>query len=943
MSGTIDQLIINKPYEEPESHWRYDRESRTFSLEAGRRPAGYVVATPGSRSFDDPGVFVPLPLVNRIRPRVKAWRESGYPGVTGTTLRLLQHWRDPELWEGRRFFFCQLEAVETLIWLAEAPAGERQGIDQDLERAGDGGPFRRRCAKMATGSGKTLVMAMVIAWNILNRVANPQDSRFSKHVLVVAPGLTVKKRLAVLEPSNPGNYYDAFDMVPSALRERLRQGRVLVHNWHALNWEGDEQIARRRGVDKRGAKSDAAYVKEVLGAMASASNILVINDEAHHAWRVPAESKVRGVAKADIEEATRWIGGLDRIQRSRGILGCYDFSATPFAPSGKESSEEALFGWVVSDFSLNDAIESGLVKTPRVVVRDDGVPDAKSYRSKLYHIYQHVRDDLNRKAEAQDPLPDLVINGYYLLGKDWLETARRWREAGLPTPPVMITVANRTETAARVHHAFVQGRVRIDELAMPERMLHIDSKVLEKAEAMEDAEPVSGAGDDSDEEDDDRPARKLTREEQAERLRVQVDTVGQPGKPGERIQNVISVGMLTEGWDARTVTHIMGLRAFSSQLLCEQVVGRGLRRTSYEADPTTGLFQPEHVNIFGIPFTFLPHEGGDEVIPPPPAPKSRIEAVPEKRQFEITWPNVIRIEHTWAPRLTLDCAKVPPLTLNASDTATLAQLAPVVEGKPDVSRLTEIQLDDLARRFRMQSIIFHTAREVFDQMAPTWAGSREVLIAQLVPLVEAFLASDRVVISPDLFNRDLRRRRILLTLNMNRIVRHLWKEIRHENAQMLAPVFDSERPIRSTGDMFPWYTGRPWADTDRSHINRCVFDSTWEASEAFAIDHHPDVEAWAKNDHLGFEVVYVFDGVVRKYRPDFLIRLQTGTMLVLEVKGQDSAQNQAKRAALDEWTRAVTQHGGFGRWTWAVSRIPSDLPDLIHASACRTEASGRAI
>jgi type III restriction enzyme len=381
------------------------------------------------------------------------------------------------------------------------------------------------------------------------------------------------------------------------------------------------------------------------------------------------------------------------------------------------------------------------------------------------------------------------------------------------------------------------------------------------------------------------------------------------------------------------VTHVMGLRAFSSQLLFEQVVGRGLRRTSYEVDPATGLFQSEHVNIFGIPFTFLPHEGGDDVIPPPPAPKSRIEPVAEKRQFEIAWPNIVRIEHTWAPRLTLDWGRVPPLRLEASDTTTLAQLAPVVEGKPDVSRITEIDLEDLARRFRMQKIVFETARDVFDQMAPTWQGSREVLIAQLVPLVETFLASDRVTISPAVFQEDQRRRRILLTLNMGRIVRHLWDAIRHENTQALTPVFDSERPIRGTGDMLPWHTGRPWADAERSHINRCVFDSTWEASEAFALDRHPDVVAWAKNDHLGFEIVYLFDGVVRKYRPDFLMKLKTGTTLVLEVKGQDSPQNQAKRAALDEWTRAVTAHGGFGHWQWAVSRTPSDIADLVRAAA----------
>ena len=393
----IDRLIINFPYDEPSRHWKYERETRLFDLVEGRRPAGYLIASGDSRTFDDPGKFVQIPLVNQIRQRVKLWREAGYPGVSSITKRLLDHWTDAEEFETRRFFFCQLEAAETLIWLAEAPDAEKVGI----HIPSDGGDFRRLCSKMATGSGKTVVMAMVIAWHILNKVTYPQDTRFAKNVLVVAPGLTVKSRLSVLEPSHPENYYEAFRVVPSHMLDRLRQGKVIVRNWHALNWETDEQIAKKRSVDKRGARSDEAYVREVLGEMANTSNLLVINDEAHHAWRVPAESKVKGVAKSDIEEATKWIGGLDRIHRARGILTCYDFSATPFAPSGKKSSEEALFPWIVSDFGLNDAIESGLVKTPRVVIRDDAVPDAKTYKSRLYHIYNDsdVKDDLNRKAE----------------------------------------------------------------------------------------------------------------------------------------------------------------------------------------------------------------------------------------------------------------------------------------------------------------------------------------------------------------------------------------------------------------------------------------------------------------------------------------------------------------------------------------------------------------
>lgn len=939
---TIDRLIINSPYEEPQRHWRYDRKTRLFDLVEGRRPAGYVVASGDSRAFDDPGIFVEIPLVNQIRPRVKAWREAGYPGVTGITKRLLEHWRDPEEFETRRFFFCQLEAVETLIWLTEAPAAEWVGI----EIPGDGGAFVRQCCKMATGTGKTIVMAMVIAWHILNKVANPQDARFSKNVLVIAPGLTVKKRLSVLELSAEGNYYEAFRIVPAALLDKLRQGKVLVRNWHALAWESEEQIKKRKSVDKRGAKSDEAYTREVLGEMANARNLLVINDEAHHAWRVNWEAEGKYLRQRDLkdsaEEATVWIGGLDRLHRSRGILKCYDFSATPFTPSGKKSSEEALFGWIVSDFGLNDAIESGLVKTPRVVVRDDAVPDAKTYKSRLYHIYNDpdVKDDLNRRANPEEPLPDLVLNAYYLLGYDWRETWKAWQAAGIPTPPVMITVCNRTETAARVKHAFDSRRIHIDELCNPERVLHIDSKVLDEAEAKEEpAAPmeVSDEGNDAEEEDvlverlSAGQAGKLTKAEQAELLRWTVDTVGKVGQPGEKIQNVISVGMLSEGWDAKTVTHIMGLRAFTSQLLCEQVVGRGLRRTSYELNPTTGLFDPEYVNIFGVPFTFLPHEGGEDGPPPPPTPKTAVEPDPAKAQFEIRWPDVVRIERVFQPVLKLDWSQVRPLELNAAQTAQVAELAPILEGKPDVTKINRIELERLAREFRTQHIIFETARDVFDQMKHTWRGSRELLLAQLVRIVEQFIRSDHIVIKPDVFNRDELRRRLIITLNMSRVVQHGWEAVRQENTERLTPVFDRDHPIRSTGEMRTWSTGKPCERTRKSHINVCVYDSAWEASDAFVLDNSDAVSAWVKNDHLGFEVLYVYRGVVRKYRPDFLVRLANGDMLILETKGQNTEQDEVKRRALEEWCEAVNAHGGFGRWGTAVASTPGEIWDILRA------------
>jgi type III restriction enzyme len=924
----IDRLIVNSPYAEPQRYWRYNRERRTFTLvEGDRRPAGYVIASKGSKSFDDPGVFVEIPLVNQIRPRVKAWREAGYPGVTGITKRLFEHWSNSEEFEARRFFFCQLEAAETLIWLTEGPAADKVGI----EVPSDGGDVRRLCAKMATGSGKTIVMAMVIAWHILNKVTHPQDLRFSKNVLVIAPGLTVKSRLAVLQPSNSANYYEAFRIVPDALMEKLRQGKVIVRNWHALNWENEEKIRKRRSVDKRGAKSDEAYVRDVLGDMATASNVLVVNDEAHHAWRVPAESKVKGVTKGEIEEATKWVGGIDRIHKARGVLVVYDFSATPFAPSGKKSSEESLFSWIVSDFGLNDAIESGLVKTPRVVVRDDAVPHAKTYKSRLYHIYNdpEVKSDLSRKAGPHVPLPSLVINGYYLLGYDWRETAKAWVSAGFRTPPVIITVANRTETAARIKYAFDHKKIHIDELADSTRTLHIDSKVLDKAEAAEEPIAELNAESNEAEEKDAEQKREVTKKQQAELLRQQVDTVGQLGKPGEQIQSVVSVGMLSEGWDAKTVTHIMGLRAFTSQLLCEQVVGRGLRRTAYELNPGTGLFDPEYVNIFGVPFTFLPHESEEGVIPAPQKPKTAIEPDPSKASFAISWPNVVRIDYVYRPRLLLDWSKAKPLELNTSQTAKLAELAPILDGKPDVTKISQIDLDRLTREFRTQKIIFEAARDVYDQMQKDWIGSKEGLLAQLIRLVEQFIRSDKITIIPRLFAQDDLKRRLIVTMNMTKVVHHIWEAIRFENAEKVEPVFDRERPIRSTGDMATWYTGRPCEQTKHSHIKYCVYDSTWEASDAFELDHNLDVHAWVKNDHLGFEIVYIYQGVVRKYRPDFLIRFKGGNYLVLEIKGKDTDQDKTKREFLAEWVNAVNAHGGFGYWSWDVSRMTGEVIDIL--------------
>lgn len=913
---TIDRLIVNRPFEEPTRHWTFDQSSGQFQLKDGRRPAGFVRAS-GSGRIDDPGIFVPLELPNRIRDRVRKWREAGYSGVTGVTRRLLAHWNDREQ-RNFQFFFCQVEAIETLIWLSEASPADKQGI----AIPGDGGQFTRLCSKLATGAGKTPIMAMLIAWHVLNKASSPQDARFSKNVLVIGPGLTVKQRLQVLKPSQPNNYYDEFNVVPTGMRHLLNQCQVLIENWHSL-----ASIDPNKGpkVVKKGPEGNEAFCKRVLIDLGNAKNILVINDEGHHAWRITAENPF---SKEEEEEATIWVGGLDRIHAARGILECHDFTATPFVPKGKNSTEEQLFDWIISDFGLNDAIESGLVKTPRIVVREDTLPNAKTLKPKLYHIYSdpEVKDDLNRKgAQPTEPLPDLVNSAYHLLGEDWLAAKKKWQEAGMPTPPVMITVANTTQTAARLANAFRMNKILVPELCNPDGLLHIDSKVLREAEEEEQAPlPVSGA----DEEEGEKP-QALTKKQQAELLRQQVDTVGQIGKPGEKVQNVISVGMLSEGWDARTVTHIMGLRAFTSQLLCEQVVGRGLRRAVYSDFDEEGHLRAEYVNVFGVPFSFLPIEGQEGEHPSPPRPMTRIEAVPEKAQYAVSWPNVVRINHVFKHDLSLDLDKVAPLTLDAMSVPILVNLAPVVDNKPKMEQIAEIDLQKVAERYRLQRIAFEVARDIFNRESPAWKGDKAYLMSRIVDGAEDFIQSDRIVIDPPLFATDPMRRRLLIALNMTRVVQHLWSAIVPQNTRGHELVFDERLPIRSTSDMNPWYTSKPAYPTQRSHLNYAVSDSGWEGTTSYMLDQDEAVAGWVKNDHLMFEIAYVYRGGIYLYRPDYLVKLRNGTTLVLEVKGEDSDKNKAKRASLSEWVHAVDADGRFGAWAWDVIFRPQDIVSIL--------------
>ena len=938
----LQSLIINSPFEAPAQHWEQAAAGKGLVLQQGRRPAGYELYDTRNNTRR----VVPLNMVNQIRTRVDDWRAAGYIGVTSITRQLLEHWHargewvpEETRWVGgprqNPFYFCQLEAIETLIWWVEGSAEFKQGINVP----GDGGAWERLCNKMATGSGKTALMGMIITWQTLNAISYPKDGRFSRAIFIVAPGLTVKSRLQTLNPGDEKNVYDQFNLCPNeALRTRLNQAELLIENWHTLMPLKNQE----RSVVKKGKESDEAFTRRVLGKLAAYKDLVVINDEAHHAYRQRAEMKVSkkdaeefGI---DLDEATRWIEGLDRIHKTRRIRRCFDLSATPFAPTGKTNTEAGLFEWVISDFGLNDAIEAGLVKTPRVVIRDDALANAKSYRSKLYHLYREdeVKEDLNRKAEAHEPLPDLVQKAYALLAYDWHETAKAWQAGGHVIPPVMLTVCNRTETAARVEYFFNGGDCLIQATHAPTRTLRVDSRVLEKAErgetitkdkdyAIRLQEIIEASGLPADR------VEALLELKQEEQLRELVDTVGKRGKAGQRLQNVTSVAMLSEGWDAANVTHIMGLRAFTSQLLCEQVIGRGLRRVAHDMDKN-GLFLPEYVNVFGVPLSIFQDVGEEGVAPPPPKPSVRIEVEPNRNQYEIRWPNVLRIESVLKRELVMDWTKVDVLTLNPMTTPLTADVAPSLTSAQDLAMVSEIDLEKATEDFRLQNLIFRAARKLYMQSASSFGGDKQYLAVQLIRLVEQFLASDKLDI-PSLWHQDEKRRRLLFALNMDTVVAHVHRFVTEQNVERLAAVFDESRPIGSTAQMRPWLTTKPCQPTRHSQISHAVYDSVWEKAVVDICEKQKFVAAWAKNDHLDFTVRYLWKGSTRNFVPDYLIRFTNGKTLVLEVKGQDSEQNKAKRAAMQTWVKTINEQGGFGQWCFDVVFDPAKIMDVISSHA----------
>ncbi|MDB4872733.1 MAG: hypothetical protein JWL97_3737 [Gemmatimonadales bacterium] len=882
--------IINNAFVEPTRYWHFGGVAP--EIREGRRTAGYLAPSPdGQLKITDE--VIPLTLANDLRDRVRAWRANGHVGATTVTRDLFRHWFDDErIASATRPFFCQQEAVETIAFLVEASDDLKVGINVP----GSGEPYPRWAVKMATGTGKTMVMALTIAWSGLNKVANRQDSRFSDQILVVAPNLTVRDRLAGaggLDPKHPEALYAEFDLIPPQYSGLLGQVHVQVMNWHGLVPKEDP----RRSVVKRGRESDAAFCRRVLTDLSSTGRVLVLNDEAHHAYRFPLDVVASREDSEEFREATVWIDGLERVHRHRGILRAIDASATPMYPSVFKDRAWTPFEWVISDFALVDAIESGLVKIPRTPTADDTGEDIPKYRN----LWQHIRQTLPKRSQAEaesHPLMDYLAEAdgpLKQLASAWEATFVEWEKAGRQVPPVMVVIAHDT-TVARLLEKHIADLGEASPMLVnvkdgPRGTIRIDSDALQKAEAGEG----NGA---------------------AEATRQIVATVGKLGKPGEQVRCLISVAMLSEGWDARNVTQILGLRAFASQLLCEQVVGRGLRRSSMN-----DLTQPEFVDIYGVPFQLLPMAKATGGKPSPPPDYTNVHAVRERNELRIDFPRLVQVVPDIQDSLDIDLEAIEPIrvTPRFDPTETYVEFD---LGVPHGGMSGVIQDRERAyKNFRLQRLHFRVAAGLIEPYSKPWLFPQALQIAQQV--IRPLSDGGKIEYAPGVDRREVCNLRYL-TLIRERLSAALRPG---EGVERFLPALDEYQPIGSTDGLNFNSPTDKCVPAEKSHLSHAVVDSGLERKICAVLDADDRVEAWVKNHKLFLEIPYLYFGTTYRYRPDFIVRLTNGLNVLLEGKGEPDEKDDAKATAAHRWVEAVNTWGGLGSWKYRICREPSTLAE----------------
>ncbi len=1001
----FEQPVLNSPYECPSRHWELDETGQpTQKIIESRRQAEFITPIPkpkkrkGSSAqqatlvFDksakklqtDSQQYDLTEIINGVRRQVDRWRkipDQRQWQVTPETARLLQHWRHHRFSDIQPFF-CQIEAVETAIWLTEvAPRTGRAGkrfLDHLANANNDANPDLQRLAlKLATGTGKTTVMAMLIVWQTINAVRRPQSHRFTRGFLVVTPGITIKDRLRVLQPNDPDSYYRSRELVPSDMLPDLEKAKIVITNYHAFKLrerlelsKGGRSLLQGRGETLTTLETEGQMLQRVMPELMGVKNILVLNDEAHHCYREkPGEGEEgalkgedRKEAQKNTEAARLWISGLETVGEKLGISQVVDLSATPFFLRGSGYSEGTLFHWTMCDFSLMDAIECGIVKLPRVPVADN-IPGGDM--PKFRNLWEHIRTNMPKKGRGKskhlDPLslPVELQTALEALYGHYRKIFTLMEKARIDVPPCFIVVCNNTSTSKLVYDyisgfhrenddgstTFENGRLELfrnfdeDGNRYPRpRTLLIDSQQLESGDALDKnfrkiaADEIERFRREIIERTGDRhQAEKISDQDL---LREVMNTVGKPGRLGDSIRCVVSVSMLTEGWDANTVSHVLGVRAFGTQLLCEQVVGRALRRQSYDLNED-GLFDVEYADVLGIPFDFT----AKPVVVAPPRPREtvHVRAVrPERDALEIRFPRVAgyRVE-------------LPEERLSAEfNEDSVLELTPDLVG-PSITTnqgiigegvdLNLVHTNDL----RHSTLLFHlTQRLLYTKWRDPGEEPKLHLFGELKRITRQWL-DGCLVCKGSTYPAQLMYQE-LADIACERITAAITRK--ESRSRPVKAVLDPYNPVGSTAhvNFNTTRTSRYETDARRCHINWVVLDSDWEAEFCRVAESHPRVKAYVKNHNLGLEVPYRHGSQSRTYIPDFIVVVDDGhgdddlLHLIVEIKGYRREDAKEKKATMDTyWVPGVNHHGRYGRWAFAeftdVYEMQSDFEARVEA------------
>ncbi len=998
----FEKPILNSPYEEPQRHWELDKDGQPTQEIIPRRRASELItpiprakrqrgaADQSSLVFDEGAglstqqqQYAHTAIINGVRKAVEEWRRIRNPSdwrVTPETARLLEHWRHYGF-SGIRPFYCQVEAVETAIWLTEvAPhmgkAGERY-LEHLANANREANPELMRLAlKLATGAGKTTVMAMLIAWQTINAVRRPQSKRFTRGFLVVTPGLTIKDRLRVLQPNDPDSYYGNRDLVPIELLEEVNRAKIVITNFHAFKprerielSKGGRSLLQGRGEELNTLETEGQMLQRVMPELMGLKNILALNDEAHHCYRekpeaAQEEEELKGDDKKEAEknrEAARmWITGLETVNRQLGVARVVDLSATPFFLSGSGYAEGTLFPWTMSDFSLMDAIECGIVKLPRVPISDN-IPGGEM--PMFRNLWAHIRTKMPKKGRGQggflDPLslPPQLQTALLALYGHYKKTFELWQESRIAVPPCFIVVCNNT-SASKLVYDFVSGFHRqnadgstilengrlelfrnFDEngnpLAKPNTLL-IDSEQLESGEKLDDQFRKMAA------DEIDRFRREIVQRtgdiregenlSDQDLLREVMNTVGKKDRLGEQIRCVVSVAMLTEGWDANTVTHVLGVRAFGTQLLCEQVIGRALRRQSYDLNEE-GLFNVEYADILGIPFDFA----AKPVVAPPQPPRETIQVKavrPDRDALEIRFPRVegYRVELP-EERLEAVFNEDSKLTLTPDLVgATETQNSGIIGERVD---LNLVHTGDV----RPSQVLYElTSHLVLNKWRDPDGNPKLYLFGQLKRIAKQWV-DGYLVCKGGTYPAQLKYK-MLADMACDKIVAGITQKFINERP--VEAVLDSYNPTGSTAHVnFNTSKTLRWqTDERRCHVNWAILDSDWEAEFCRVVEAHPRVRSYVKNHNLGLEVPYRMGSENKKYRPDFIVRVDDGhgdedlLNLIVEIKGYRGEDAVVKKTTMDTyWVPGVNHLKSYGRWAFVelkdVYSMQSDFADKV--------------